>query len=86
MRQVATGGDSRIPIPFLLIVPHLLNSDMSILGFGDIVLPGLLVGSRQCQTTSTCLNVRRNRLSGGYEGKVSGRAQPLVSFHIFAGV
>eukprot|EP00884_Botryococcus_braunii_P017239 jgi/Botrbrau1/4199/Bobra.0044s0004.1 len=43
MIEVATGGDSRIPIPFLLMMPHFFNSQMSILGFGDIVLPGLLV-------------------------------------------
>lgn len=67
--QVATGGDSHIPIPFLLIVPHLLNPEMSILGFGDIVLPGLLVGSPLLPNHWTSLNVRSIRNGRGRSGR-----------------
>mmetsp|Transcript_7047 Transcript_7047/g.25960 ORF Transcript_7047/g.25960 Transcript_7047/m.25960 type:complete len:615 (+) Transcript_7047:76-1920(+) len=51
MVKVAQGGEAHESLPFLLKVPHFVPKDdrgllplqFSILGFGDVVLPGLLV-------------------------------------------
>ena len=50
MVEVATGGDSGEQVPMVLRVPHLSCNDMktcaipySMLGFGDILVPGLLL-------------------------------------------
>lgn len=46
MVQVATGGESHEVLPMLLIVPTWFggaNGEMALLGFGDVVLPGLLL-------------------------------------------
>eukprot|EP00887_Chlorella_sp_A99_P007587 scaffold28.g7587.t1 len=46
MVEVATGGEAHEPMPMVLKVPHWpalgTNPAYSILGFGDVVLPGLL--------------------------------------------
>merc|ERR1711935_947183 len=54
MVYVATGGDNPEKMPFLFLMPHLRQSDFidlchqtrgfSMLGFGDLIIPGLLGG------------------------------------------
>lgn len=46
--QVATGGSSHEALPVLLLVPRLGDSagGYSMLGYGDVVLPGLLLVRR----------------------------------------
>ena len=44
--QVARGGESHEVLPMLLIVPTWFggaSGEMALLGFGDVVLPGLLL-------------------------------------------
>lgn len=46
MVRVATGGDTHEILPILLVVPRLLpgpSGGFSMLGYGDVVVPGLLV-------------------------------------------
>src|SRR4051794_2513229 len=41
--QVATGGAAHQPMPMLLLAPQLFTTGWGILGYGDVLLPGLLV-------------------------------------------